>query len=456
MTHVQPAVRTDGFLTAATGSQSLLAVPLVQGQHRLGVLVFGSSHPEKFARDDLIKAELLAAQAGGRHGERQALRRAGPPSRRGRSAVRAEPGHAACPHGPRHRLRAAGDPAPPPRLRPRGGVPQRGRRARRWCRSPWPRTRGRSSRSTAAPGAGLSAQLVDPTLRRVAATGEAVRLDGADDGDHQFLHEGMQTRLTVPLNLGDRVLGVVDLETSRAQAYAGPGGRTIMSLGHSAALAIENRRAIRGGAADRDLPRARPPEVGAAPDRLARAAHAAGLDQGLHDDADRARPAAEPRGEAGVPGDHRPGERSAARPDRGPAGHVEDRGRRAAARPPGAARWRSWCSRRSSPWQATRPSTISRRPSRPTCLPRSTRERIRQVLHNLLENAVKYSPDGGMIRVQARREDGAVVISVLDQGIGIPPPRPAARVRSLPPRRQRRGAACRRQRARAGDLPWYR
>jgi signal transduction histidine kinase len=33
---------------------------------------------------------------------------------------------------------------------------------------------------------------------------------------------------------------------------------------------------------------------------------------------------------------------------------------------------------------------------------------------------VKYSPDGGTIRVQARRDDGQVVISVHDQGIGIP------------------------------------
>src|SRR5579884_2519972 len=63
MAHVQPAQRADGFLTAATGSQALLAVPLVQGQRRLGVLVFSSREPEKFVRDDLVKAELLAAQA---------------------------------------------------------------------------------------------------------------------------------------------------------------------------------------------------------------------------------------------------------------------------------------------------------------------------------------------------------------------------------------------------------
>jgi K+-sensing histidine kinase KdpD len=44
---------------------------------------------------------------------------------------------------------------------------------------------------------------------------------------------------------------------------------------------------------------------------------------------------------------------------------------------------------------------------------------IRQVLRNILDNAVKYSPDGGLIvvRGEARRND--VVVSIADQGIGI-------------------------------------
>jgi K+-sensing histidine kinase KdpD len=44
---------------------------------------------------------------------------------------------------------------------------------------------------------------------------------------------------------------------------------------------------------------------------------------------------------------------------------------------------------------------------------------IKQVLRNILDNAVKYSPDGGLIvlRGEARRAD--VVLSVADQGIGI-------------------------------------
>jgi PAS domain S-box-containing protein len=45
--------------------------------------------------------------------------------------------------------------------------------------------------------------------------------------------------------------------------------------------------------------------------------------------------------------------------------------------------------------------------------------RLSQVLGNLLSNAAKYTPQGGRIRVTARREDGQVVIAVEDSGIGI-------------------------------------
>jgi NtrC-family two-component system sensor histidine kinase KinB len=45
--------------------------------------------------------------------------------------------------------------------------------------------------------------------------------------------------------------------------------------------------------------------------------------------------------------------------------------------------------------------------------------RLERILHNLLENAVKYSPDGGKIKVTARLEDNHVLIGVSDEGIGI-------------------------------------
>jgi PAS domain S-box-containing protein len=45
--------------------------------------------------------------------------------------------------------------------------------------------------------------------------------------------------------------------------------------------------------------------------------------------------------------------------------------------------------------------------------------RARQILRNLVENAIKYSPDGGPIIVSAQARSGDVLTSVADRGIGI-------------------------------------
>ncbi|MGD9393509.1 MAG: MASE3 domain-containing protein [Dehalococcoidia bacterium] len=45
--------------------------------------------------------------------------------------------------------------------------------------------------------------------------------------------------------------------------------------------------------------------------------------------------------------------------------------------------------------------------------------RLERILYNLLENAVKYSPAGGEVRVSAKREWEQLVIGVSDEGIGI-------------------------------------
>ncbi len=47
--------------------------------------------------------------------------------------------------------------------------------------------------------------------------------------------------------------------------------------------------------------------------------------------------------------------------------------------------------------------------------------RIGQLIENLLENAVKYSPDEGEVEVRVWREDGRACLTVTDRGIGIPP-----------------------------------
>lgn len=47
------------------------------------------------------------------------------------------------------------------------------------------------------------------------------------------------------------------------------------------------------------------------------------------------------------------------------------------------------------------------------------RQRLEQVISNLLQNAVKYSPGKSTIKIAAKREENHVKISVIDQGIGI-------------------------------------
>jgi PAS domain S-box-containing protein len=47
--------------------------------------------------------------------------------------------------------------------------------------------------------------------------------------------------------------------------------------------------------------------------------------------------------------------------------------------------------------------------------------KARQVLVNLIDNAVKYSPSGGRIELRLERRNGYVQIAVKDEGLGIPP-----------------------------------
>ncbi len=60
-------------------------------------------------------------------------------------------------------------------------------------------------------------------------------------------------------------------------------------------------------------------------------------------------------------------------------------------------------------------STIS-----PGLVVSADRDRLRQALANLVDNAIKYTPRGGQVDISAARDGGFITIRVRDTGAGIP------------------------------------
>ncbi len=50
------------------------------------------------------------------------------------------------------------------------------------------------------------------------------------------------------------------------------------------------------------------------------------------------------------------------------------------------------------------------------------RDRLKQVMVNLLDNAIKYTPAGGRIAVTVREEGDKVLLAISDTGVGIAAP----------------------------------
>src|SRR5205085_8050192 len=60
---------------------------------------------------------------------------------------------------------------------------------------------------------------------------------------------------------------------------------------------------------------------------------------------------------------------------------------------------------------------LEAQPIRPV---RADRERLAQLISNLLSNALKFTPAGGTVTARAFDDDGHAVVEVEDTGIGIP------------------------------------
>jgi signal transduction histidine kinase len=48
------------------------------------------------------------------------------------------------------------------------------------------------------------------------------------------------------------------------------------------------------------------------------------------------------------------------------------------------------------------------------------RSKLNQILYNLMDNAIKYTPEEGTVRVSLKQENGNIIWRVKDNGIGIP------------------------------------
>ena len=47
-------------------------------------------------------------------------------------------------------------------------------------------------------------------------------------------------------------------------------------------------------------------------------------------------------------------------------------------------------------------------------------DETRQIIYNLVDNAVKYNRDGGKVEIELKRQGEEVLLTVADEGVGIP------------------------------------
>ncbi|WP_439533332.1 stimulus-sensing domain-containing protein [Polymorphobacter sp.] len=64
--------------------------------------------------------------------------------------------------------------------------------------------------------------------------------------------------------------------------------------------------------------------------------------------------------------------------------------------------------------------SVELEPAVGAALVRGDPQRLAQVLRNLIDNALSFSPSGGLVRVSARRAGAEILVSVIDEGPGVP------------------------------------
>lgn len=405
---VPSAYASNGFLNVLLHAQALLAVPIVHGGRVQGVLVsVDAKSPAAYGQRELAKAELLASQVAVAldNAYQHALQR------RRLEELTALYQFAQCAHSALSGVEIVRQllPIVKERLNYTYGTI--------WLRD--------EVTGTLRLGAGDGPQGVmrgvrpSPLAMRAFLSGELVRA-GLSWDDTEPMSETSYSELAVPMVLKRRVVGVVDLESRLAHAWSPPEERLLVALANHAALAVDNLHLLDETskvAALKELDRMKTELLSTVSHELRTPlgsikgyattllTHGARLKKDeqrefleiIDSEADRLRELIEnlldmSRLEAGV-----------LRIDKQPVrlGTI--------AREVTRKVQLATLNHQVELWWPSEDPLVS-----------ADMRRIYQVVQNLLTNAVKYSPDGGCISLTARSERRNLVVSVADQGLGMP------------------------------------
>jgi K+-sensing histidine kinase KdpD len=405
---VPSANASNGFLNVLLHAQALLAVPVVHGGRVQGVLVcVDARNPAAYGQRELSKAELLASQVAVAldNAYQHALQR------RRLEELTALYHFAQLAHSAFSGVEIV-----------RQLLPILKERFNYTSGTIWLRDEATGTLRLGAgdvPSGTTRGVRPSPLAMRAFQSAEPARAGlGWDASDAQTALE--PSRLAVPMVLKRRVIGVVDLESRVAHAWSPPEERLLLALANHAALAVDNLHLLdetRKVAALKEIDRAKTELLSTVSHELRTPlgsikgyattllTHGNKLKKDeqrefleiIDSEADRLRELIEnlldmSRLEAGV-----------LRIDKEP----------------------------------TRLGTIAREVSRKVQLATPEHElrlewpvedppvsadhkRIYQVVQNLLTNAVKYSPDGGCIVLSATCERRELIVSIADQGLGMP------------------------------------